>query len=84
MYILRDLDNTKIFLYKLFVRYLIVKPACVNAAKETRTRARDVPTTCYEISLINARNFTHNQCLSKGLKKIEEKSSCEIQVSNAN
>jgi len=31
-YILRDLDNTKILLYKLFVRYLVVKPACVNAA----------------------------------------------------
>jgi len=30
-YILRKLDNTKILLYKLFVRYLIVKPACVNA-----------------------------------------------------
>jgi len=30
--ILRDLDNTKILLYKLFVLYLVVKPACVNAA----------------------------------------------------
>jgi len=30
--ILRDLDNTKILLYKLFVRYLVVKPTCVNAA----------------------------------------------------
>jgi len=29
---LRDLDNTKILLYKLFVRCLVVKPACVNAA----------------------------------------------------
>jgi len=26
-----DPDNTNILLYKLFVRYLIVKPACVNA-----------------------------------------------------
>jgi len=31
-YILRDLDNTKILLYKVFVRYLVVKPVCVNAA----------------------------------------------------
>jgi len=30
-YISRDLDNTKIFLYKLSVLYLVVKPACVNA-----------------------------------------------------
>jgi len=30
---LHDLDNTKILLYKLFLPYLIVKPACVvNAA----------------------------------------------------
>jgi len=33
-YISRDLDNIKILLYKLFVRYLVAcKPACVNAAK---------------------------------------------------
>jgi len=31
-YISRDLDNTKILLYKLSVRYLVVKPVCVNAA----------------------------------------------------
>jgi len=31
-YILRKLDNTKMLLYKLFVRYLVVKPACVNTA----------------------------------------------------
>jgi len=31
-YILHDLNNTKILLYKLFVQYLVVKPACVNAA----------------------------------------------------
>jgi len=31
-YILRDLDNTKILLYELFVRYLVDKPACVNVA----------------------------------------------------
>jgi len=30
--ILRELDNTKIVLYKLFVPYMVVKPACVNAA----------------------------------------------------
>jgi len=30
-YISRNLDNTKILLYKLFFRYLVVKPACVNA-----------------------------------------------------
>jgi len=30
-YISRDLDNTKTLLYKLFVRYLVVKPACGNA-----------------------------------------------------
>jgi len=29
---MRDLDNTKILLYKLLVRYLVVKLACVNAA----------------------------------------------------
>jgi len=34
-------------------------------------RARNVPTICYEISLINARSFTHNQCLTKGLKKLK-------------
>jgi len=27
--------NTKIVLYKLFVRYMVVKPACVNAALST-------------------------------------------------
>jgi len=31
-YILSNLDYTSIVLYKLFVRYLVVKPACVNAA----------------------------------------------------
>jgi len=31
-YKLRDLNNTKIFLYKLFFQYLIVKLALVNAA----------------------------------------------------
>jgi len=31
-YTSRDLDNTKILLYKLFVWYLVVKPVCVNAA----------------------------------------------------
>jgi len=30
--ILRAFDKTKILLYKLSVRYLVVKPACVNAA----------------------------------------------------
>jgi len=30
----RDLDNIKILLYKLFVRYLVVKPACVNVVLE--------------------------------------------------
>jgi len=30
-YISRDIDNTKILFYKLFFRYLVVKPACVNA-----------------------------------------------------
>jgi len=33
---------------------------------------------CYEISQVNARSLTYNQCLSKGLKKIESESSCEI------
>jgi len=31
-YILRDLDNRKILLYKLSFLYLVVKPVCVNAA----------------------------------------------------
>jgi len=31
-YVLGDLDKTKILLYKLFVRYLVVKPASVNVA----------------------------------------------------
>jgi len=31
-YIFRDIDNTKVVLYKLFVRYLVVKPACINSA----------------------------------------------------
>jgi len=30
--ILLDLDNTQILLFKLFVWYLVIKPACVNAA----------------------------------------------------
>jgi len=30
-YISCDLNNTKILLYKFFIRYLVVKPACVNA-----------------------------------------------------
>jgi len=29
-YIMRDLADTKILLYKLFIRYLVVKPACIN------------------------------------------------------
>jgi len=33
-YISSDLANTKILLSKLFFRYLVVKPACVNAALE--------------------------------------------------
>jgi len=40
------------------------KPLSKN--KETRTREPDVPTICYEISLISARSFTHNQYLYKG------------------
>jgi len=31
-FISRDFDYVKILLYKLFVRYLVVKPTCVNAA----------------------------------------------------
>jgi len=31
-YILRELDNTKIRLYKFFVWYLVVKLACADAA----------------------------------------------------
>jgi len=31
-YLSRDLKNTKILLYKLFVRYLVVKPTSINAA----------------------------------------------------
>jgi len=34
-YISRDLDNTKILLYKLFFRYLVVKAACVKSALVT-------------------------------------------------
>jgi len=29
---MRDLDNTNTLLYKLYVRYLVVKPTCINAA----------------------------------------------------
>jgi len=32
---LRELDNTKMLLYKLSVRCLVDKPACVNAAGNT-------------------------------------------------
>jgi len=32
-YISRELDNTKILSWKLSVRYLVVKPACVNSTK---------------------------------------------------
>jgi len=38
-YISHDLDNMKIVLHNLFVRYLVVKPACANAAL-------DGPQTC--------------------------------------
>jgi len=31
-YLSYGLDNTKMLLYNFFVRYLVVKPACVNAA----------------------------------------------------
>jgi len=31
-YISRDLDKTKILFYKFFFRYVVVKPAFVNAA----------------------------------------------------
>jgi len=31
-YISRDLDNIKLLLYNLLFRYLVVKPACINAA----------------------------------------------------
>jgi len=31
-YILPNLDYPNIVLYKIFVRYLVVKPVCVNAA----------------------------------------------------
>jgi len=31
-YISHDLDNPKILIYKLSFWYLVVKPACVNAA----------------------------------------------------
>jgi len=34
-YISRNLDNTKLLLYKLFVLYLVVKPVCVNPAYST-------------------------------------------------
>jgi len=30
--ILRELGNKKVLFYKLFVRYLVVKPVCINAA----------------------------------------------------
>jgi len=39
---LRDLNNTKILLYKLLIRYLVVKPACVNAALVKRLREERV------------------------------------------
>jgi len=58
---------------------LCEKPLSKN--KGTRTRAQ-----CSNYLLQNFADqcisFTHNQCLSKGLKKIEEESSCEIQVSD--
>jgi len=34
-YISCDLNSTKILLYKLFVQYLVVKLACVNAELNT-------------------------------------------------
>jgi len=37
-------------------------------SKNKGTRMRNVPTICYKISQINALSFTHNECLSKGLK----------------
>jgi len=45
------------------------KPLSKN--KGTHTRACNVPTICYKISQINARCFTHNQCLPKRLKKLK-------------
>jgi len=35
-YTLRDFDSTNKLLYKLFVRYLVVKPTCVNVALTTQ------------------------------------------------
>jgi len=29
-YISRDLDNTKVILFKFFVRYVVVKPTCTS------------------------------------------------------
>jgi len=42
-YISRNLDNTKILLYKLFVRYLVVKPACINAAVKFKKKGFAAP-----------------------------------------
>jgi len=43
----------------------------MSSNKETRACAHDVPTICYEILQISACSFMHNQCLSKGLKKLK-------------
>jgi len=55
-YISRDLDNIKILLYKIFVRYLVVKPACVNAAYESLAVVIRFTTVGYT-SYVQSNNF---------------------------
>jgi len=47
----RDLDNTKILLYKPLVRYLVVKPACTNAALYIETLELSMPKLICQIYL---------------------------------
>jgi len=57
----RDLDNTKILLYKLFVRYLVVKPACVNAALDMKAIANNKTQNSIKISELPIENKQNNK-----------------------
>jgi len=37
---MREADNKKVLFHKLSVRYLVVKPTCVNAALEKQGRIK--------------------------------------------
>jgi len=59
----------------VFVRKLL--------SKNKGTRVCDVPIISYKISQINACSFMHNQCLSKGLKKLKRNQAVKFKFNQA-